>query len=57
MKVTEKLVICMGCPAFSPFPTMFSKVLFFRVVESLDCVVRIKLKEITSNETLIHFAI
>ena len=26
-------------PAFSPFPTMFSKGLFFRVVKSLDCVV------------------
>ena len=27
-------------PAFSLFPTMFSKGLFFRVVKSLDCVVK-----------------
>ena len=27
-------------PAFSPFPTMFSKVVSFRVVKSQDCVVR-----------------
>ena len=26
-------------PAFSPFPTMFSKALCFRVIESQDCVV------------------
>ena len=26
--------------AFSPFPTMFSKVLFHRVVKSQDCVVK-----------------
>ena len=29
-------------PAFSPFPTMFSKGFSFRVVESLDCVVKSK---------------
>ena len=28
-------------PAFSPFPTMFSKAFFFRVVKSLDCVVEL----------------
>ena len=27
-------------PAFSPFPTLFSKALFFRVVKSQDCVVK-----------------
>ena len=27
-------------PAFSPFPTMFSKALFFRVVKNCDCVVK-----------------
>ena len=27
-------------PAFSPFPTVFSKVFFFRVVKSQDCVVK-----------------
>ena len=27
-------------PAFSPFPTMFSKAFFFRVVKSRDCVVK-----------------
>ena len=27
-------------PAFSPFPTMFSKAFFPRVVKSQDCVVR-----------------
>ena len=27
-------------PSFSPFPTMFSKALFFRVVECRDCVVK-----------------
>ena len=27
-------------PAFSPFPTMFSKGFFVRVVKSRDCVVR-----------------
>ena len=26
--------------AFSPFPTMFSKCLFFRVIKSWDCVVK-----------------
>ena len=28
-------------PAFSPFPTMFSKGFFFRVIRSWDCVVKI----------------
>ena len=28
-------------PAFSPFPTMFSKAFIFRVVKSLDCVVEL----------------
>ena len=27
-------------PAFSPFPTMFSKSFFYRVVESWDCIVK-----------------
>ena len=27
-------------PAFSPFPKMFSKGLFFRVIKSWDCVVK-----------------
>ena len=27
-------------PAFSPFPTMFSKSLFHRVIKSPDCVVK-----------------
>ena len=27
-------------PAFSPFPTVFSKTFFFRVVKSQDCVVK-----------------
>ena len=27
-------------PAFSPFPTMFSKGFYFRVVKSPDCVVK-----------------
>ena len=27
-------------PAFSPFPTMFSKSFFLRVVESWDCLVK-----------------
>ena len=29
-------------PAFSPFPTVFSKAFFFRVVKSWDCVVKLK---------------
>ena len=29
-----------GVSAFSPFPTMFSKAFFFRVVKSWDCVVK-----------------
>ena len=29
-----------GYQHFSPFPTMFSKALFFRVVKSWDCVVK-----------------
>ena len=29
-----------GLPVFSPFPTMFSKVVFFRVAKSWDCVVK-----------------
>ena len=27
-------------PAFSPFPTMFSKVFFLRAVKSPDCVIK-----------------
>ena len=27
-------------PAFSPFPTMFSKEFYFRVVKSRDCIVK-----------------
>ena len=27
-------------PAFSPFPTVFSKAFFLRVAKSLDCVVK-----------------
>ena len=27
-------------PAFSPFPTMFLKAFLYRVVESLDCVLK-----------------
>ena len=27
-------------PAFSPFPTMFSKGFFFRVIKSWDCLVK-----------------
>ena len=27
-------------PAFSPFPTMFSKGLFLKVIKSQDCVVK-----------------
>ena len=51
--VTEKLKFVFGrvenivgkrrkcwLPAFSPFPTMFSKGFFVRVVKSLDCVVK-----------------
>ena len=29
-----------GLPAFSPFPTMFSKGFFLHVVKSRDCVVK-----------------
>ena len=29
-------------PAFSPFPTMFSKVFFLKVIISWDCVVKVK---------------
>ena len=29
-----------GLPAFSPFPAMFSKGFFLRVVKSRDCVVK-----------------
>ena len=52
-KCVSKIEICFGkgrkhcgkrrkcwLPAFSPFPTMFSKGLFLRVVKSRDCVVK-----------------
>ena len=53
INVTEKLKIVLGrvekhcgkrrkcwSPAFSPFPTMFSKGFLYRVVKSRDCVVK-----------------
>ena len=53
INVTEKIKFCIGkgrkhvgkrrkcwSPAFSPFPTMFSKGFFPRVVKSRDCVVK-----------------
>ena len=30
-----------GLPAFSPFPAMFSKVFFYRVVKSQDSVIKV----------------
>ena len=45
-KVTQNLKFVLGrvenivLPAFSPFPTMFSKGFFFRVVKCRDCVVK-----------------
>ena len=30
-----------GLPAFSPFPTMFSKGYFHRAIKSRDCVVKV----------------
>ena len=54
INVTEKLKFVLGkgkkhfekrrkcwLPAFSPFPTMFSKVFSFRVIKSRDCVVKV----------------
>ena len=51
--VTQKLKFALGrvenivgngkknlLPAFSPFPTMFSKGYFLRVIKSQDCVVK-----------------
>ena len=53
INVTEKLKFVLGrventvgkgekcwLPAFSPFPAMFSKAFFFRVVKTPDCVVK-----------------
>ena len=53
-KFELEIVICFGkgrklcgkrrkcwLPAFSPFPTMFSKGYLFKVIESRDCVVKI----------------
>ena len=46
INVTQKLKFALGQEeniggkTFSPFPTMFSKALFFRVVKSRDCVVK-----------------
>ena len=47
IKMTEKTKISFGkgrkhcgLPAFSPFPTMFSKGFFYKVVKSRDCVVK-----------------
>ena len=45
INVTEKWKFVLGraqniLPAFSPFPTMFSKGLWYRVVKSQDCVVK-----------------
>ena len=50
IEVTEKLDFVLGrvekivrkcwLPAFSPFPTLFSKGCFLRVVKSRDCVVK-----------------
>ena len=34
-----------GLPAFSPFPTMFSKVFFLRVIKSRDCVLKSQVKQ------------
>ena len=51
-------------PAFSPFPTMFSKAFFFGVVKSRDCLVKSKcismihhIKEVTTKygSINIHF--
>ena len=52
MNVTEKLKFVSGreenivrkrkywLPAFSPFPTMFSKSYLFKIVKSKDCVIK-----------------
>ena len=53
MNLTEKIKTCFGkgrkhcgkrrkcwLPAFSPFPTMFSKAFLFRIVKTGDCVVK-----------------
>ena len=36
----EEILVANWLPAGSPFPTMFSKAFFFKVVESWDCVVK-----------------
>ena len=41
-------------PAFSPFPKMFSKVFFFRVIKSQDCVVKSFKKKTNSEENIIN---
>ena len=38
MMKKEKMLVTV--PAFSPFPTMFSKVFFLKVAKSQDCVVK-----------------
>ena len=40
-------------PAFSPFPTMFSKGLFFRVIKSRDCVIKGQVIMPTYTETMV----
>ena len=43
LKVGRMMIVLLEewkTPAFSPFPTVFSKAFFFRVVKSRDCVVK-----------------
>ena len=47
-KNSRKRIKC-WLPAFSPFPTMFSKAFFFRVFKSQDCAVELTLYSIDTH--------
>ena len=57
INVTKKLKFILGrvenirLPAFSPFPIMFSKDLFVRVVKRRDCVVKVKVRNQSTEMT------
>ena len=40
-------------PAFSPFPTVFSKFFFFRIIKNRDCVVKSKVN-IEGDQSISH---